>query len=847
MRRSKRFMAVLWAALTGLTALTAVEAATGVAATGVAATDVAVSPAARTTVQTTIPDSTSAPGVEEIFLTVQTSLSDLRAIFVSRLDSTHIVIIDGLFNDLRDIISEYRSGNPDTAREQLRILRNTVQQLVLAIHNGNIPVVFPPADSTGLPRWDPGTIGGPILPPIMPIMPPYPDSSALAEQLTELKTAVDSVSAAVSPDITVAVELLNGASDLADSAGTALTEGRLYGALRLYRQAGDHLWRAEYAISLAEELPDRVSETQRAMTMLVLMLAENPIPETDIYVDRAAVLMDSVNTQLEDGRIFRCERILHEVQQIALHINTLVWQREHLADQVQAARRVIDSLAQELNSRGIAAGIDRLNTAGSLADSADSELAEGILNRAQRFLTGIFANLGIVVDMIDRYEEAETSLSTATSVLDSLAGILLVKTVESSKNHMTRAQALADSVTNRLAAGDVYGALRAVDGLLAQLDRVKQLLELHDLLTVALPAVADQLANLTPYLEQADNEEATELYNAALAASDSAATLFAQGDLLEARIFHDRARTKGNQAIYLLMMYERTAQEIHTLQEQAVTLLQELPDDAYRERGIATRASELADSAATLLLAGNTDDALMMTQRTRRALTILVPADGQDVEIPPFILDPDGTPEELAEEMTYLAGQAWTLIAEMQTDSAAQNLMTQANSLIQQIAAALAEDNDELARALIMQAIQLVTQVVADLRNDTDLATMFFDAQTIDLINAGERAAAAAQDPTAVDEPALPAEYTLNNAPNPFNPTTSIHFALPEGARTRLAVYNMLGQEVAVLTDEFMAAGNYAITWDGRDIHGRAMSSGIYFARLESGRTSMVIRMVLAR
>ena len=80
------------------------------------------------------------------------------------------------------------------------------------------------------------------------------------------------------------------------------------------------------------------------------------------------------------------------------------------------------------------------------------------------------------------------------------------------------------------------------------------------------------------------------------------------------------------------------------------------------------------------------------------------------------------------------------------------------------------------------------------------------------------------------DDPlnSLPASFELaQNYPNPFNPTTTIEFALPVSGKARLAVYNVLGQEVAVLVDRHLPAGTHAFEFDASN-----RPSGIYFYRL---------------
>jgi hypothetical protein len=89
----------------------------------------------------------------------------------------------------------------------------------------------------------------------------------------------------------------------------------------------------------------------------------------------------------------------------------------------------------------------------------------------------------------------------------------------------------------------------------------------------------------------------------------------------------------------------------------------------------------------------------------------------------------------------------------------------------------------------------------------------------------------------------VPAHVALfQNLPNPFNPTTQISYALAEDVPVRLAVYNLLGQSVITLVDEFRTAGHHIVTWDASDV-----SAGVYLYRLEAGSFVETKRMVLIK
>ena len=85
------------------------------------------------------------------------------------------------------------------------------------------------------------------------------------------------------------------------------------------------------------------------------------------------------------------------------------------------------------------------------------------------------------------------------------------------------------------------------------------------------------------------------------------------------------------------------------------------------------------------------------------------------------------------------------------------------------------------------------------------------------------------------------------NRPNPFNPATTIRYALEKAVDVELAIYNLLGQEVRLLVRQFQPAGSYTVTWDGRDAAGRQVSTGIYLYRLQAGADVVTRKMILAK
>lgn len=96
----------------------------------------------------------------------------------------------------------------------------------------------------------------------------------------------------------------------------------------------------------------------------------------------------------------------------------------------------------------------------------------------------------------------------------------------------------------------------------------------------------------------------------------------------------------------------------------------------------------------------------------------------------------------------------------------------------------------------------------------------------------------------------LPRAFSLGaNFPNPFNPSTTITYHVPEGApeHVSLKVYNLRGQLVATLVDSPRPPGEYGVTWDGTDNNGCGLPSGVYFYRMNAGPFHSTRKMVLLK
>jgi hypothetical protein len=98
------------------------------------------------------------------------------------------------------------------------------------------------------------------------------------------------------------------------------------------------------------------------------------------------------------------------------------------------------------------------------------------------------------------------------------------------------------------------------------------------------------------------------------------------------------------------------------------------------------------------------------------------------------------------------------------------------------------------------------------------------------------------------DESGIPEKMFLDqNFPNPFNPTTLIRYGLSEDTYVSVKVYNLIGQEVKTLVDEFQTAGYKSVLWDGTTASGQTASSGVYIYRISAGTFVETRRMLLMK
>ena len=85
------------------------------------------------------------------------------------------------------------------------------------------------------------------------------------------------------------------------------------------------------------------------------------------------------------------------------------------------------------------------------------------------------------------------------------------------------------------------------------------------------------------------------------------------------------------------------------------------------------------------------------------------------------------------------------------------------------------------------------------------------------------------------------------NYPNPFNPSTTISYELIGSSNVSISIYNVMGQNIATLVNEFKASVSYSVVWDGMNSNGVEMPSGVYLMKLDTDANSITNKLSLLR
>jgi tetratricopeptide (TPR) repeat protein len=94
----------------------------------------------------------------------------------------------------------------------------------------------------------------------------------------------------------------------------------------------------------------------------------------------------------------------------------------------------------------------------------------------------------------------------------------------------------------------------------------------------------------------------------------------------------------------------------------------------------------------------------------------------------------------------------------------------------------------------------------------------------------------------------VPDKFALYPAyPNPFNPTTIIHYAIPEAQKVKITIYDITGKEVKALVNDVKPAGYYTVEWNSTNNYGLSVASGVYFYDMRTEQFSKTGKMLLVR
>ncbi|MDD3578614.1 MAG: choice-of-anchor D domain-containing protein [Candidatus Cloacimonetes bacterium] len=236
-------------------------------------------------------------------------------------------------------------------------------------------------------------------------------------------------------------------------------------------------------------------------------------------------------------------------------------------------------------------------------------------------------------------------------------------------------------------------------------------------------------------------------------------------------------------------------------------------------------------------------------QASEGVISFVVTA-SKDAEVPIVLGDLDPTLSvTLATFTAVLTADLHVQIAwmsESETDHAGYNLL---RSEVQELSTAMRINdtmiNEGIATGTQMSYIYTDTQVYHD-------ATYYYWLESVSLSGETEYYGPITVYVNANGEgpgiPEIPLETKLYSAfPNPFNPSTNLRYSMKEAGDVRIDVYNLKGQILKTFHNSHNLPGYYQVNWDGRDMNGRVVGTGVYFYRMTSGQYSATRKMVLAK
>ena len=90
--------------------------------------------------------------------------------------------------------------------------------------------------------------------------------------------------------------------------------------------------------------------------------------------------------------------------------------------------------------------------------------------------------------------------------------------------------------------------------------------------------------------------------------------------------------------------------------------------------------------------------------------------------------------------------------------------------------------------------------------------------------------------------PATPGLVTSPAYPNPFNPVTNINYSIQNGTDVQIVIYDILGNQVDLLVNDFQTAGNYAVNWDASEF-----ASGVYLVKMSASNFVQTQKLILLK
>ncbi|MDP8201455.1 MAG: T9SS type A sorting domain-containing protein, partial [Candidatus Tenebribacter burtonii] len=100
---------------------------------------------------------------------------------------------------------------------------------------------------------------------------------------------------------------------------------------------------------------------------------------------------------------------------------------------------------------------------------------------------------------------------------------------------------------------------------------------------------------------------------------------------------------------------------------------------------------------------------------------------------------------------------------------------------------------------------------------------------------------------TSTDEVINNSHFSAVNYPNPFNPTTTIEFSIQNDSEVKLIIFNIKGQIIKSLINEYLNIGKHSVNWDGCDNSGQSVGSGVYLYQIKTPTETITKRMLLLK